>query len=302
MQALPGDPDPDMNEKNAGVTESKGEFEMAEFTCIPLTEKNILSFDDYIPPEMQYLILSEGTDGFGALEGDLASGALMLRRNAGEEGRDLYQLLWLYVDDQVRQRGAGTLLLQQALGFAKEEEGGAVYCRYPANPFPEADAFFAAAGFRVFEDEETEGFHIAWMELTEDEETTEYEVLSGMQGNTYLLPRLNAIVQSLADLGYEEAAITEDETLGLSVTVPRGEGKVAITIGLLPAAADPEEEGTEEMTHAFDGREDYQIMLKSPQPFYAVLPQESGFAEEAFQQFFREAVEEIDAKAVDTEE
>lgn len=275
---------------------------MAEFTCIPLTEKNILSFDDYIPPEMQYLILSEGTDGFGALEGDLASGALMLRRMKEEEGRDLYQLLWLYVDDQVRQRGAGTLLLKQAQSFAGEEDAGAVYCRYPAESFPEADAFFSAAGFRVFEDEETEGFHVARMELAEGEETTDHDVLSGIQGESYLLPRLNAIVQSLADLGYEEAAIMEDETMGLSVTVPRGEGKAAITIGLLPAAADPGEEGPEEMRHAFDGREDYQIMLKSPQPFYAVLPQESGFVEEAFQQFFREAVAEIDAKAGDTEE
>ncbi len=270
---------------------------MAEFTCIPLTEKNILSFDDYIPPEMQYLILSEGTDGFGALEGDLASGALMLRRNKGEEGRDLYQLLWVYVDDQMRENGIGTLLLKQALSYAGEEDAGAVYCRYPAEPFPEADAFFNAAGFRVFEDEETEGFHVAWMQIEKEEENTEYDVLTGMQGNTYLLPRLNAIVQSLADLGYEEAAITEDETVGLSVMVPRGEGKATITISILPAAADPEEYRPEEMSHAFEGREDYQIMLKSPQPFYAVLPQESGFAEEAFQQFFREAVEEIDAKA-----
>lgn len=267
---------------------------MADFTCIPLTEKNILSFEDYIPTEIQYLILSEGTEGFGALEGDLASGALMLRRNAREGERDLFQLLWLFVDEEVRSRGVGTLLLKQALSFAGEEEAGALYCRYPAEPFPEADSFFGSAGFRVYEDEEEEGFHIAWMVLSEDEGAAERDILSGMPENTFILPRLNAIVQCLADQGYEEAAISEDGRLGLSVTVPRGDGKAEITISLLPSAADPEE-ALENRVHAFDGREDYQILLRSPRPFYAVLPQESGFQEEAFLKFFREAVEEIDA-------
>lgn len=205
-----------------------------EFTSIPLSEKNILSFEDYLPMEVQHMILSPAAAGFGALERDVASGAVMVRTVSGGDGGDLLQLLWLSVDEDVLRKKVGTMLLADAVKLGREREAAAVYCRYPFEEFDAADTFFSENGFLIHEDAEDQDFHIAWQQLSEPEGSG--EPFAGLEGASVMMPRLLGLLDYLEDMGYEEAYIAYDDTDRLAIRIPREDGKAGLMVAVLPEA------------------------------------------------------------------
>lgn|GEM_PF-4151968 len=83
---------------------------------VDLNEKNILSFEPYIPTEYLELILQEDYFGIGAVRGTAACGAVMLHY---ERESSVLKMLSVCVDEAVRKQGIGERLFDQVKGLAE---------------------------------------------------------------------------------------------------------------------------------------------------------------------------------------
>ena len=229
---------------------------MAErFTIIPLTLDNLLSFEDYIPREYQRMMLRDSVTGWGVLEGDLASGVgiIELFKDTtgvylpGEEAVIQLNLLWLYVDKEVRRQGIGRQLLAKCREAAEEGGASGICCRYPGEDFEEADDFFYSCGYTVTSDEREDivdvlresddsamSVHTAWLRIKGTPKTADSELLSLYPGMIRVMPRLSAVASLLEDAGYDDLRYDTTDPGRIAVAVKRGGGLCDIVISILP--------------------------------------------------------------------
>lgn len=115
-----------------------------DFKTIDITPDNILSFAPYLHEEDQSSITTPGAGGIGLLTDDGHScGALLYKTNTDEHSVFIESL---FVDEQVRKQGGGTLLLQSFDDIMKKDFDTAA-ARILPDASEELAIFYENAGF-----------------------------------------------------------------------------------------------------------------------------------------------------------
>lgn len=292
------------------------------FTYIPLTIDNILSFEDYIPRQIQYMIMREEVSGWGVLEGDLASGAALVEMvrdtddfRAKDEKEDVLRILWIYVADEVRGEGIGRSLLAKCREVAEADTVTGLVCQYPAADFEAADQFFLSDGFTVTSDGRENivdafakseiapeaSMHTAWLRLRGNARTFDRTLLESDPNMGIIMPRLTAISEYLSELGYEELSVTANAQDGIALVVERDEGLCDLAVSILPDVNDVESYAILVQGSAY-GRYEPDVIAKYLEKWQHEHPMTLGTLMEANNVVVFSATLAVDAGAPDAEQ
>ncbi len=98
-----------------------------DFSIVKLGKENILSFDGILPYDMSKHITKPGHYGLGLLDGNKACGVMMMFYDENEEALESY---FMYVDENYRRSGGGSLMLKELESYAISLGGKRVSVRY----------------------------------------------------------------------------------------------------------------------------------------------------------------------------
>ncbi len=179
-------------------------------TSIELTKENILSFRYYLGDELLVMFKKGGCFAFGLLEDQTTAGVIFCRENPWEK---LVEVLQLYVDEEVRKRGGGSLLLSRAGTEAALRGNKKVILRYGGNEDDKLNAFLENAGFTIF----TEGETTAILALEDTRAFPDELVLPEEAGmyegdNSFALPILTSVADILAQREFEGRIVSGGDT------------------------------------------------------------------------------------------
>lgn len=213
---------------------SKTEYRLEE-----LNKDNILSFDEYLPQNAAIRILDEGVFGWGVVEADYASGVILCERN---RETDVLWILWLYVDEEVRNRGIADRLYEEALKAAGEVRG--VNCQYLFPAHEAMEEYLLHKGFSIYTkregdpEEDEEEVHLARLML-QDPISDDGHILSAAPRAAYQLPRLFILKEYLDELEIP-SEIVAPEGFDPGICVERMDPLAPIDIYVLPDLEDQE--------------------------------------------------------------
>ncbi len=201
---------------------------------IPLTEGNILSFEEYLPKAALSLLGEDGCYGFGLAEENLISGAVFVIEN---REKSIAEIVQLYVDEEVRRNGGGSMMLYEVLKTAIMHGMTALVVRYDYPEDADLQTFLLSKDFRVYNPQKGDRYALLSL-ASRDESEFKTEDDSLFMGNTEALsaaPMLNTLEGYLSERGFEgEFCYPEgDLPLVLSVETKDLPGRVFIGMKLL---------------------------------------------------------------------
>ena len=211
-----------------------------ELKCVSMTSENILSFSEYLGEELLDLYKEDECFGFGLLEGHITAGVIFCRENIDDL---MAEILQLYVDEEVRRRGGGRLLIAHAAAEAAIRDLNVMGARLELTGEEVFQAFFAECGFNLFEEEDA---IMAVMGLSEDYSAgdrlldTEDGLIYGEEGNADSMVILTSIQDILSDCGLSGVLNCGNEDAEPEILLDRGikDAPVRITATKVSEEAD----------------------------------------------------------------
>ncbi len=203
---------------------------------IPLTEGNIRFFEEYLPKAALSNLKEEGCFGYGLADGDLVSGAVFVTENREES---IAEILQLYVDEEVRRNGGGSIMLREVLKTAIMHGMTALAVRYDYPGDADLQTFLLSKGFRVYDPQKGDRYALLSLASRNEPEfkTGDDSLLMGNMEALSAVPMLNTVEGYLSERGFESEFCYPEGDLPpvLSVETEDLSGRVFIGMKLLSA-------------------------------------------------------------------
>ena len=185
-----------------------------EYDVTNLSSKTIGMFAEYVPAELLDDIDNENYFGWGySLDGDVVACGVFRRSD------DEVEILWLYVDPELRQLGIARRLLDSAVF---ETDVNAFVCHYLMPSHQLFSDFLRHEGFYVkqdhsLEDESVLGGERLFIGMRGEkfdlEESPEDELLFVNPDMAYVIPRFKQLEYFFDDNGYDANSVYEGRSL-----------------------------------------------------------------------------------------